>query len=356
MKLNSILIIDDSSVDLKTVSLACSGLDCLVETTQDPLEALEMYKTSSHTVVLADYQMEPIDGIELVRRIKELDPYAACFIMSGKADARLVSFMTEMEMPTIINKPIRPSHLTEQLRFALHKQRGVIEQMSEVAFSNRMDQCIALLGHSYAICQVRKKVFELSNVHRPVFIEGPFGVGKPDLVRFMHRKGPVPQSRLVQCPCDKMTAEEIEAKIISIDGEWGSCVREASGGTLVLDHVESIPMPLQKVLAKHVSAIADHCRLITWANAMMDDLLDSGKIDPKLYFELTLDTIHLPALSERPVDIEEIVRFIVASPEDFGVRRKLKPTEVDLLVAELRKSPLKGNLRELIQRIKVASY
>jgi DNA-binding NtrC family response regulator len=85
-------------------------------------------------------------------------------------------------------------------------------------------------------------------------------------------------------------------------------------------------------------------------------LLNSGQIDTELYFELTLDTIHLPALSERPVDIEEIVRFIASSPEAFGLDRQMKPTEVDVLVAELRKCELKGNLRELTERIKAASH
>jgi len=317
MKLSSILVVDDNSVDLKLVSIACS--------------------------------------IELVNQIKEYDPDAVCLIMTGYPDAPLINYMNEMEMSHLITKPIRPSHLTEQLRVAMNKHRGATQQLGEIALSNRMDQCVALLGHSHEICQIRKQVVELSNGRKPVFIEGPFGVGKPDVVKFMHNSGPYSDSHIVFCPCQEMTRKEIEEEMLSADGDWGTYVKKAENGTLVFNNVESLPMDIQAALAKQLKAIAEKCRVITWANGTIDDLLDTGKINAELYFELTLDTIRLPALSDRPVDIEEIVRFIIASPEAFGIERKMKSTEIDLLVAELRKCELKGNLRELIQRIKAAS-
>lgn len=356
MKLNTILVVDDNSVDLEIVSLVCANLDCAVEAVQDPTEALEKYKASNYSLVLTDYMMEPINGIELVAEIRKINPKAACMIMTGYPDANLIDNMNQMQMSNIITKPIRPTNLTEQLRVAMNKHRGATQQLGEIALTNRMDQCVALLGHSYEICQVRKKVVELSNVQRPLFLEGPFGVGKADVIKFMHNSGPYADSHIVFCPCDDMTREEVEKNIISGEGKWGAYLREAENGTLVLNHVESLPMDLQPILAKQMKAISKHCRIVTWAHGMIDDLLDSGQIDTELYFELTLDTIHLPALSERPVDIEEIVRFIAASPESFGLERKMKSVEVDILVAEMRNCELKGNLRELIQRIKAASH
>jgi DNA-binding NtrC family response regulator len=356
MKLNTILVVDDNSVDLEIVSMVCSNLDCAVEAVQDAAEALEKYKSSNYSLVLTDYMMEPMNGIELVHAIRKINPKAACMIMTGYPDAKLIDNMNEMQMSNIITKPIRPTNLTEQLRVAMNKHRGATQQLGEIALSNRMDQCVALLGHSYEICQVRKKVVELSNVQRPVFLEGPFGIGKADVIKFMHQSGPYAESHIVFCPCQDMTREEVEENILSIDGEWGTYVKEAENGTLVLNHVESIPMDIQPVLAKKMKAIAKHCRIVSWAHESIDDLLNSGQIDTELYFELTLDTIHLPALSERPVDIEEIVRFIASSPEAFGLDRQMKPTEVDVLVAELRKCELKGNLRELTERIKAASH
>lgn len=299
--------------------------------------------------------MEPLDGIDLISEIKAINPYAICLVMTGASDARLINFVNEMEMTNIITKPIRPRHLAEQLRVAINKHRGATQQLDEIAISNRMDQCVALLGQSPEISQVRKQISELIHVHRPLFIEGPFGVGKPEVVKFIHNSGPYADSHIVVCRCKEMTSEEVEANLISADGEWGACIKEAEHGTLVLNHVECIPLEIQSVFAKHIKAFNEHCRIVLWANALIDDLLDVGEIDAELYFELTLDAIHLPALSERPIDVEEMVHFIAAAPEEFELGRTMKPAEVDFLAYKLRNSVPEGNLRGLIERVRVAT-
>lgn len=354
MQLNHILVVDDNRVDLEIIGIACSRLDCRVETVGDPIEALERYKKTRHTLVLTDYKMEPIDGVDLVHRIRGIDPKANCLIITASPDARVNACMADLGL-SLITKPIRPTHLTEQLRVAFHKGKGATEQLDGIAISNRMDNCLALLGQSDQICRVRKQVAELLQVNRPLLIEGPFGVGKPDIVRFIHNSGPYAESRLVVCGCQDLSFEELEEKLIGRDGVFGSLVAEAEDGTLVLDHIESIPMDLQHVLALQMEALAQKCRVISWANARIDDLLQNGQIDEQLYFVLSLDTIHVPALSERPEDIEEIVRYVAASPESHKLKRKLIRTEVDLLVADLRRRELKGNLSELIEAIKAAS-
>lgn len=355
MKNNSLLIVDDRAMDLEIVSMACSKLDCVVDTAQGASEALAKYKEIGHSIILADYQMKPMNGIDLISEIRAINPDAICLIMTAFPDARVVKFVNEMDMSNVIPKPIRHGYLAEQLRIAVNKHRGATKQLGEIAISNRMDQCVALLGESLEISQVRKQISGLINVHRPLFIEGPYGVGKPEVVKFIHNSGPYADSHIVVCSCQDMTSEEIEANLISAEGEWGACIKEAEHGTLVLNHVECIPLEIQRVFANHIKAINEHCRIVSWANALIDDLLDAGEIDAELYFQLTLDSIHLPALSDRPIDIEEIVRFVASAPEEFGLERTMKPLEVDLLVIKLRTSVPAGNLRELIERVKRAA-
>ena len=183
--LHSILVVDDNSVDLEIISLACKHLDCLVEPVACPEEAFEKYTSNNYSLVLTDYCMGAVSGLDLISRIRSHDPDAKCLLMSGKPDQKMNDFICKMDLPPPITKPIRPNHLIELIRVALNKHRGATQVLSHVAVSNRMDQCIALLGHSSAICQARKKVVEYSKSHKPIFLEGPFGVGKPDVVDFI---------------------------------------------------------------------------------------------------------------------------------------------------------------------------
>lgn len=351
----SILIVDSNANDLETLALLCSGSNYQVDRAGNSTEALEMFAAARHQIILMDYYTKPDCAITLIKQMRSIDPAVRAVIMTNRTDAALVNFLGEADSIALLLKPVRPSDLLDQIRVAAQKDRGASERLGETALSHRMDQCLPLLGCSVEISKIRKKIAELAATSRPVLLEGPFGVGKPDVTKFIHHTGGYSQSEIVVCPCEKMDRQETEARLISRDGSWGSDVERAHQGTLVLQRIEALPIELQQVLAKHFDALAEHCRIISWANLMMDDLLEAGQIDTELYFKLTLHTIHLPALAERPVDIEEITRFVAASPDAYGLARRMQGVELDLLVAVLRRSELPGNLRELIQRVRAAA-
>lgn len=352
LKLQSVLVVDDSAVDREIVSIACSCLDCEVETAKSAEEALAAYKERRHSVILTDYQMEPVNGLQLISQIRQFDPEANCLIMSGMPDAMVTNYVTHNNLPNVIAKPIRPTSLTEQIRIAFNRHRGASERLATVAVANRMDQCIALLGHSYEICQVRKQLARLVDSHAPLVLEGPNGIGKPEIARFIHGVGPFSQSHFVECVCSDMTTEEMRELVIDEDGNWGALLREARHGTLVLFNIQSLPMPLQEALAREFQSLTLECHVITMADGRLDAMLDGGQLDINLYFQLSVESLHIPALSERPADIEEIVRFITASPEYGESGKPISATEVDLLVAELRRTRLDRNLHELIERVR----
>lgn len=351
----TLLVIDDNRLDLEIISTVCSALNFEIEAVSNPLEALARYEKSKHTVVLTDYMMDPIDGTELIRRIHKIDPDASCLLMTGYLDARIHEFASEMELNDIITKPIRPMVLAEQLRLASNKQKGATPDLDKITISNRMDQCVALLGQSEKISRVREKVASLVKKNSPFLLEGPSGVGKPEIIQFIHHSGQYARSPLIFCHCKKLSPQELEQKLISRDGTIGSCVHEAKHGMLVLSHVDSVPLQLQPVLAKNISAFCEKCRVAILINALIDDLLEEGKICDELYFALSLDTVHVPALADRPEDIEEIVRFVAASAKQFELKHELPETEVNQLLADLKGSNWQGNLRELIEKVRLAA-
>ena len=347
----SILIVDDSRVDREIVSLACESLDCVVDVAGNGSEALVLYAEKEHNIVLADYQMEPVKGTTLISQIRKIDPDARCILMSGYPDAELMQYLDSDERTKYIPKPIRPENLRERLRVVMNQHRGATESASGIALTNRMDQCVALLGESPEICKVRKRLAELITRTMPLILEGPYGVGKPEIAELIHRYGPFAESHFVEFDCTGVGEAEFQLKLVGADDEEGEVLKEAKDGTLVLRHLADLPMSCQAVLAAAFKRISKQTHVICILDETLDDLMDDGRLDDMLYFELSLDTLHIPALSERPVDVEAMVRFIVGNPERFELKRRLSSVEIDAQVAILRKTYLQGNVEELIRRV-----
>ena len=347
----SILIVDDSRVDREIVSLACESLDCVVEVASNGSEALELYAKKAYTIVLADYQMEPVKGTALISQIRKVDPKARCILMSGFPDAELMQYLDSDERTKYIPKPIRPDNLRERLRVVMNQHRGATECTSGIALTNRMDQCVALLGESPEICKVRKRLAELIQRTVPLILEGPYGVGKPEIAELIHRYGPFAESHFVEFDCSGVDETQFQQQLIGKDDSDGEVLREAKDGTLVLRHIADLPMSCQAVLAAAFKRISQQTHIICMLDETLDKLMDAARLDDMLYFELSLETLHIPALSERPVDVEAMVRFIASHPKRFQLKRQLSPVEIDAQVAILRKTDLQGNVEELVRRV-----
>ncbi|NBB79476.1 MAG: response regulator [Verrucomicrobia bacterium] len=352
---HSILIVDDQTENLQVFAFACKNLGFEVTAVDDPTDALKTFLATRHEVVLARYEMSPIDGVDLVDRIHAVDPSVRSILMAEKTDDTLARFLGETDSATLMLKPIQMSELIEEIRSAADKGFGAATSLGEVAMSNKMDQCLPLLGTSREVREARGEIARLAKTSEPVLLEGPYGIGKPDVAKFLHYSSSYSDRPIVLCACDQMNREKVEKELISSDGTLGAHVEAARNGTLLITHIEALPLDLQVVLAKNFKELTRLCRVVTCANSMMDDLLESGQIDTALYFQLTLHVIHLPGLAARPIDIEAITRFVAADPERYGLARKMDAVEVDFLVARLRRSELRGNLRELIQRVRAGA-
>ncbi|ADE54434.1 response regulator [Coraliomargarita akajimensis] len=348
----SILVVDDSAVDREIVSIACSSLECSVEMASGGAEALELYKEKRHTLVLTDYQMAPLNGIDLVLRLKECDPDVECILMTGFPDAQLLNFVQEHELASIITKPIRPGNLRDQLRVALNRDRGATVETSGIALSNRMDDCLPLLGESLEICGVRKRITQLLETSKPLLIQGAVDGGKLEIAQFLHQHGRYGESHYIECHCADMDDASAEAQLLREDGTWGALLQAARNGTLVIANVERLSLPIQQALASQYKAICEAMHVITLADGSLDDLMEEGRLDDLLYFELSLEMLQIPSLMERLMDVDAMVRHIVGNPKRYRLQRELNAIELDALVAMVRRSGVELNTRVVLEQVR----
>lgn len=334
----SILVVDDCSIDREIVSIACRSLECEVEMAGSATEALEMYRAKRHTLVLTDYQMEPLNGIELVVLLKDFDREVECILMTGYPDARLMNFVHEHELSSIITKPIRPGNLRDQLRVALNRDRGATLTTSGIVLTHRMDDCLSLLGESIEICGVRKRISQLLDDTQPLLIEGPCGTGKLEIARFIHENGPFGESHYVECHCADMDLTALHGQLLGPDGSWGALLEVARKGTLVIDNIETLPIAIQQTFAREFRSICEEMHVICLADIPLEQLLDDGRLDEMLYFEISLEILRIPAVPERLMDVDDMVRFIAANPVRYRLERELRTVEIDALIAQIRRS------------------
>ncbi len=352
MKAQSILVIDDSLVDLEIISIVCHALGCEVDVAKDGFEALRLYERKRHTVVLADYKMEPMNGIYLTARIKEMDPNASCLIVSGFPDQMLRTFVANHDMPEIVTKPICMSQLIETLKFALRRSNEVGGHINPIAFSNRMDECPALLGESSVIRNVRERLVECVSARGALLLKGPNGVGKRDIARMLHTCGFGGKNELVEFACAMADVDNSFESLFGPEEEWGPLLERARYGTLLLTDVEALSPVHQATFVRHFKDIEEFVWVISLSELALDRNLGKVGMDPEFYFEIAMETIDIPPLAERPEDVRSIIRFVAASPIQFGLTRVLSDEEICAIAEKLILYDYPDNVAGLIRRVR----
>lgn len=350
----SILIVDDSPADLEFVSMACSGLNCEIDLADNAEDALSLYQQKQHSLVLTDYIMEPINGVDLLLDILKFDPNANCLIMSGYPDDRVVNFLRDTKLSNMIHKPIKIFHLTERLRLALNRDLGASERLDDIALVNRMDSCLPLIGVSREIRSVRVQLINLISSTKPLLIEGPKGVGKLDLARLIHGSGLFALSRYKECCCDQLSPEDFAEQIVDENRELGTYCKEMQNGTLVLGGLEYLSMEQQNALADVFPQIIQQVHLICLQETSVDDLLEQGRLSEQLYLRLNMISVVLPALQERKDDIRAIVMHILQHPFDYKISTNITSGQIHEHIRRLSLSSLDGNMKEVVARTQSA--
>jgi DNA-binding NtrC family response regulator len=290
----SILVVDDSPVDLEIISIVCDALGCSVDVASNGLEAIKLYEQKHHALVLTDYVMEPMNGIYLTSLIKELNPGVNCIMVTGFPDQTLRRFIEENDIVDLVMKPIQSASLKETLRLALNRGRGATGQTTGIALSNRMDVCGPLVGEGEAIRKLREQVTDCTASNQPLLLQGPVGVGKLQIANFIHQNGRHGGSSCVEVPCASMDETTLRRDLIAADGRWGTLLNQAKNGTLILRNIEVLPLAVQRNLAAAFDEIAAAMYVITIADNSAETALERGDIDAEFYFKIAIEQIDVP--------------------------------------------------------------
>ncbi|MHB1291725.1 MAG: sigma-54-dependent transcriptional regulator [Sulfuricella sp.] len=361
MKTLPILIVEDDR-DLREAlcdTLGLAGYETL--DASDGLAALAVLGKRRVGLVVTDVQMRPMDGYTLLREIKSAYPYVPVLLMTAYGMIDKAVEAMRAGACTYLTKPFEPdSLLAEVARYMLSAQPANGAEM--VAEDPRM---VELLG-------LARKV---AGTGATILVTGESGCGKEVMARFIHRHSPRADKPFVAINCAAIPENLLESTLFGYEkGAFTGAAQshagkfeQAQGGTLLLDEVSEMPMPLQAKLLRvlqerEVERVGGHkaipldIRIIATSNRDMAEVVARGNFREDLYYRLNVFPLELPPLRERPLDIVPLARHLLGR---LGGALGRPGIGLSSAAAEqLTRYAWPGNIRELenvIQRAMILS-
>ncbi|HVO80988.1 MAG TPA: sigma-54 dependent transcriptional regulator [Terriglobales bacterium] len=335
-----------------------------VGTAESANEALTRMAEGRWDAALVDIKMRGTDGIELQRRLHEIDPGLIVIMMTGYASVETAVTALKNGAYDYVTKPLDPDEIAHLVKKALaHKrteQENVLlrETVAEVA---RPEE---IVGQSAVMAKVFDAIETVGPTDATVLITGESGTGKELVARAIHQASPRRFHPLVVIHCGALTETLLESELFGHEkGAFtGAQYRKkgkfeiAEGGTVFLDEIGDISLKTQTDLLRVLQEreivrvgsnqpIKVDFRCIAATNKDLEKLIEEGKFRPDLFYRLNVFRIELPPLRDRRDDIPALVNHFVRK---FSLQMNKKITRVSPEAMNLlQQQPWSGNIREL---------
>jgi DNA-binding NtrC family response regulator len=370
----TILVVDDEPGARQSLEVILED-DYKVLSAGNGQEALEILQKLPADLILLDVNMPDMDGLEVLRKIKEQDEEADVIMVSALNLARKAVDAIKLGAYDYITKPYEPEDILTTVTRVMSK-RNLRKELDflrkEVEASRGFDQIISQNKRMHEIFQLVQKVTYAST---NILITGESGTGKELIARSIHRQGNRKNGPFVAINCAAIPSELMESEMFGHErGAFtGAHTRTigkfeyANGGTLFLDEVSALRSDLQAKLLRvlqerEIERIGSNrpikvdIRVISATNTNLEEAVSQGKFRQDLYFRLDVVPISIPPLRERRDDIPLLAKHFLNKFN--GAFNKKIPGFSDKALSGLNSYHWPGNIRELenlIERIVVLS-
>lgn len=345
----SVLIVDDlvSIHGMLEAVIQPTGFSSAFAT--DGEKALARYKAEKYDLVLADIDMKPMDGITLLKQLKQYDPSAVVIIMTAYSSTESAVQALKFGAFDYLQKPFRVDELIATLRRGLEFRKLQAERSAAgPAGVKAADVEGRILGKSPATARLIAQVKKLAVSRTPVLLVGEKGTGRSLVAEVIHAASGATADTLVHIDCSLSPEAELRERLIGQHGEGGAWVRQARGGSLCLDELQCLPESVQKDLVSVLRTAGQGFRLIGSTSEDLEQWVDEGKFHAELFYRIASLPVVLTPLRERAEDIPLLIKSYVGEAVNPLFDAKLVEFSEDAL-AVLTAYHWPGNLVELRQ-------
>jgi two-component system response regulator AtoC len=374
MKKPFVSIVDDDSgfASYLRTFLSLRGYEARCYTRGDELLA-SMKQTEAPDVVLLDVMMPGLDGLATLRALKASRPEAQVIMLSGRNQASTIVEAVRLGAADYVVKPDDPEGLGEialdvAIKNAIEKNR-LVSELSELRQQLSDDEDRAVWGNSEKMRGIAQVIEQVSDSDVTVLIRGESGVGKELVARAIHQRSTRRNRPFVKVNCAALPAELLESELFGHErGAFTGAAttrigkfEQADGGTLMMDEIGEMKPALQAKLL-HVLQDAEFTklgsnkriqvdvRIVAATNRDLEKMMASGEFREDLYYRLKVIELTVPALRERPDEIQTLTDFFVAR-YSRKYNRPARPIS-DELRQLFGQYEWPGNIRELENMIK----
>ena len=359
-----ILVVDDEAIIRDNLKRILTEEKYQVTSTGTGSEALTMLVGADVDVVLLDISLPDINGIDVLKKAKEIDPELLVIIVTGYASVESAVRALKLGAYDYIKKPFKADVIKLIVRLALEAQH----LKSEVQVLKRrlnVPARLEMVAQSPAMLQVLAQVKEVARHEgATVLITGESGTGKELVAQSVHYLSPRKENPFLEINCATLPENLLESELFGHErGAFTDAIQRkkglfeaASGGTVFLDEIGEMPLILQ---AKFLGVlerrrfrrlggnrdIEAEVRIVAATNLDPKAAIAQKRFREDLYYRLNVFPIHIPPLRERPEDVAALARlFLLRFTRQFHKGfQGIDAQAMDFLTAY----PWPGNVREL---------
>jgi len=362
---HTILVVDDEQAIRDTLKDLLQDEGYAVETAASGEAALALFSPENPPpadAVLLDIWLPNIDGIEVLKSVKQIVPALPVIMLSGHANIETAVTATKFGAYHFIEKPFATENLLLTLTHALRESK--LEQENQELRQNADRNQHEIVGQSPAFLKLMEQVERAAQSQAWVLIYGENGTGKEAVAHVIHEKSPRRAGPFVEVNCAAIPEELIESELFghekgSFTGATGRKIGkfdQANHGTLFLDEIGDMSLKTQAKILRVLQeqrfervggnkTIEVDVRVIAASNKKLEDEIAAGNFREDLYYRLNVLQLEVPPLRERTGDVRLLVPFFLT----FFSRlhgEKAKRVHPDALKM-LEEYDWPGNIREL---------
>ncbi len=325
MARNKVLVVDDEKNQREIYMLILEDAEYQVTTAQSGEHALRLARENKFDLVLTDYKMTGMDGVQLINELTDLDPSIIVVMMTAHGTVESVKTAMRAGVYDYLEKPIDQEQLLKVVESAL-------------AGLNQIDD--EIIGQSEEIERVKKMILKVAGSASTVLIRGESGTGKERVARAIHDASPRRNEIFQAVNCAAINENLLESELFGHEkGSFTGAHAQKKGqfevadhGSLFLDEIGDLSVPMQAKILRVLQErevmrvggtrpVKVDVRVITATNRDLEAMVKDGRFREDLYYRLNIIPIHLPPLRNRRSDIPLLIDFFISKHSPNAQRR-----------------------------------
>jgi two-component system, NtrC family, response regulator AtoC len=360
--MSKIIIIDDDESTRETLSTYLTELNFETYSADCGNKGIDLVKKINPDLVISDVNMPDINGLEVLKQIKEIDDLIQVIIITAFDDMNTTIQAMQKGAYDYLEKPVDINRLKISINRSLENRK--MSQRLESVLPNSYIENNTIVGKSTVMREIYKKIGQASATRITVLIQGESGTGKELIAKIIHTSGITKDQPFIAINCTAMPETLLESELFGhVKGSFTDAIKDKRGkfelageGTIFLDEISEMSVNLQakllRVLQEHEfervggeAVIPMKARVISATNCDLHKLVEKGKFREDLFYRLSVFSISPPPLRERRDDIELLIKHFIEKV-NVTLHKTVRKIPDDVMKM-LKMHDWKGNVREL---------